>query len=121
MNQQKPSQTSPSDKDNSTSSSKSNSLPPLRELEVNELDLRDWVTHPVTRYWFVNLASRLRQYHRLLPSAYVLDNADATHGRMAQMIGAITELDKILKAEANGQLIARQEDIKELLDDDGEE
>jgi hypothetical protein len=40
---------------------------------------------------------------------------------MAQMIGAITELDKILKAEANGQLIARQEDIKELLDDDGEE
>lgn len=69
----------------------------------------------------MNVAERLKQYQHALQSVYVPDNADATHGRAAQVMGAIIALDEILKAKANGQFIARKQDIEELLADALEE
>lgn len=56
-----------------------------------------------------------------MPSAYVPDNADATHGRIAQLMGGIEALTRILNAQVDGRLIARKEDLDEVFDESQDE
>lgn len=90
--------------------------PPLRQIKLRPNDLTDWVQNPVTRMWFWNLAQKYHQYQEEIPKAYVQDNSDATHARIAELIGGMRALAALLNArdEETGVFLANLEDLKEV-------